>query len=86
VFTVSNLGPVGVGHATSILPEGTTALLSVGRASASWTIAEDGTPTPTQRLPLSITVDHRAIDGADAGRFLSRVVDLIEHPVAALME
>jgi pyruvate/2-oxoglutarate dehydrogenase complex dihydrolipoamide acyltransferase (E2) component len=31
-------------------------------------------------------VDHRAIDGADAGRFLSRVVDLIEHPVAALME
>jgi pyruvate dehydrogenase E2 component (dihydrolipoamide acetyltransferase) len=85
VFTVSNLGPVGIGHATSITPEGTTALLSVGRSVASWTTGPDGSPNPTQRLPLSITVDHRAIDGADAGRFLSRVIDLIEHPVAALM-
>jgi pyruvate dehydrogenase E2 component (dihydrolipoamide acetyltransferase) len=85
VFTVSNLGPVGINHATSILPDGTTALLSVGRTMPGCTTGPDGGSVATLRLPLSITVDHRAIDGADAGRFLGRLIGLVEHPVAGLI-
>jgi pyruvate dehydrogenase E2 component (dihydrolipoamide acetyltransferase) len=41
---------------------------------------KDGTFEPVQRLPLSLSYDHRVIDGADAMRFLRWVVEAIEQP------
>jgi pyruvate dehydrogenase E2 component (dihydrolipoamide acetyltransferase) len=42
---------------------------------------KDGKFEPVQRLPLSLSYDHRVIDGADAMRFLRWVVEAIEQPV-----
>lgn len=73
VFTVSNVGAAGGQHLTSILPPMTSALLSVGRFA-------DSTPA---KLALSVTIDHRLIDGALAAQFLLELRALIAEPAVA---
>jgi pyruvate dehydrogenase E2 component (dihydrolipoamide acetyltransferase) len=76
-FTVSNIGAVGGGYGTPIIPYGTTAILSVGRAELV-PVESDGAITMRRQLPLSLSYDHRLIDGALGRRFLGAVVDAIE--------
>jgi pyruvate dehydrogenase E2 component (dihydrolipoamide acetyltransferase) len=71
-FTLSNIGAAGGRYGTSIVPVGTTAMLSVGRA-ADEVRAVDGKVVVQQMMPLGLTFDHRAIDGATAARFLTQV-------------
>ena len=75
-FTVSSLGGIGGGHFTPIINAPEVAILGVGRAAMapSW----DGTAfQPRLQLPLSLSWDHRAVDGAEAGRFLACLVALL---------
>jgi pyruvate dehydrogenase E2 component (dihydrolipoamide acetyltransferase) len=76
-FTVSNIGAAGGGYGTPIIPHGTTAILSVGRAEAR-PVVRDGAVVVGAELPLSLSYDHRVIDGAAGRAFLADVVAAIE--------
>jgi pyruvate dehydrogenase E2 component (dihydrolipoyllysine-residue acetyltransferase) len=82
-FTVSNIGAVGGGHGTPIIPYGTTAILSVGMARER-VVAYDGEIAITAMMPLSLSYDHRVIDGAQGRRFMSLVMENLEEPALFL--
>lgn len=75
-FTLSNVGAVGGGYGTPIIPHGTTAILSVGRARDE-AIVVDGKVTVAPVFPLALSFDHRIIDGAAGAAFLNAVTDRI---------
>ena len=66
---------------TPIINPGETAILGLGRI-AERPVVRDGRVVPGRTIPLSLTFDHRVVDGAQAARFLRRVAELIEHPDA----
>ncbi|MBP1993999.1 2-oxo acid dehydrogenase subunit E2 [Paenibacillus eucommiae] len=73
-FTMTNLGTMGIDWFTPILNPPQVAIMGLGRTKVevtSWSWGD----TPRQRalLPLSLTIDHRVLDGADAARFLEHV-------------
>ena len=76
-FTVSNIGAVGGGYGAPVIPWGTTAILSIGRADPK-PVVVDGVIAIGRRFPLSLSYDHRVIDGAMGRRFLTGVVAAIE--------
>ncbi|MGH9053861.1 MAG: dihydrolipoamide acetyltransferase family protein, partial [Acidimicrobiia bacterium] len=76
-FTVSNIGAVGGGYGTPIIPYGTTAILSVGRAEDR-AVVRDGRVAVAPIFPLSLSFDHRVIDGAKGRRFLAMVIEQLE--------
>jgi pyruvate dehydrogenase E2 component (dihydrolipoamide acetyltransferase) len=78
-ITISNLGGIGGTYFTPIVNWPEVAILGVSRGIVEprW----DGQKfEPRQMLPLSLSYDHRVIDGADAMRFLRWVVEAIEQP------
>ncbi len=82
-FTVSNIGAVGGGHGTPIVPYGTVAILSVGLARLQPIVYEDDLAIAPV-MPLSISYDHRVIDGAVGRRFMSLVMENLEEPALFL--
>jgi pyruvate dehydrogenase E2 component (dihydrolipoamide acetyltransferase) len=76
-FTISNIGAVGGGFGTPIIPYGTTAILSFGRVEEK-PVVRHGRLEPGLVLPLSLSYDHRVIDGALGRRFLARVIEEVE--------
>ena len=86
-FTISNLGGMGTGFFTPILNPPEVGILGVGRAltEAVWD-AEPGAFAPRLLLPLSLSFDHRIVDGADGARFLSWVVEALEQPLLLALE
>ncbi len=82
-FTVSNIGAVGGGMGTPIIPSGTTSILSVGRAVPT-PVVRDGSIQSAMIAPLSLSYDHRVIDGAMGRRFLAMVVENLEEPALFL--
>lgn len=82
-FTVSNIGAVGGGHGTPIVPPGTTAILSVGRAQQK-PIVVDGDLVIAPVMPLSLSYDHRVIDGGLGRRFMAEVMENLEEPALFL--
>jgi pyruvate/2-oxoglutarate dehydrogenase complex dihydrolipoamide acyltransferase (E2) component len=78
-FTVSNLGFAGVDHFTPIIRPPESAVLGVGRI-AKKAVVRENLVMPESRIGLSLTFDHRIIDGAPAGRFLKTIVEMIEKP------
>lgn len=84
-FTISNLGGIGGSHFTPIINAPEAAILGVSRAS--WEpVWQDGAFVPRLRLPLSLTYDHRLIDGADGIRFLRWVAEALEQPLLLALE
>jgi len=88
-FTVTNLGGLGTTTFTPVVPWPQVAILGVGRSSWRPVYGDDvspaeGTiPTPRQVMPMSLSYDHRAVDGADAARFLRFVCEVLESPMRA---
>jgi pyruvate/2-oxoglutarate dehydrogenase complex dihydrolipoamide acyltransferase (E2) component len=82
-FTVSNIGALGGGFGTPIIPYGTTAILSVGR-SADSPIVRDGRVVVTQMVPLSLSYDHRVVDGGLGRRFMTMLMENLEEPALFL--
>lgn len=78
-FTLSNLGFAGVDFFTPILRPPESGLLGVGRIIER-PVVRDGRVQPEKRIGLSLTFDHRVIDGAPAARFLQTVREMIEDP------
>lgn len=88
-FTISNLGMFGVDHFTAIINPPNAAILAVGRSIEKPFVEydEDGEPTLVVGHEMSMTMssDHRIIDGAMAAQYLTTVKELLENPAALLV-
>ena len=82
-FTISNLGMFKVDFFDAILNPPQAAILAVGRMKER-PVAENGQLIAAQTMTLSLSVDHRVLDGVSGARFLSDLVELIETPGLAL--
>lgn len=83
-FSVTSLGTSGVEFFTPIINPPNVAILGVGRVvdDVAW---EDDRPVRTRALTLSLTIDHRAVDGAPGAAFLAAVRELLESPYRLLL-
>ena len=79
VFTISNLGGIGGTHFSPIVNSPEVAILGIARARME-PVFLSGMFQPRLMLPLSLSYDHRVIDGADAARFLHWVAEALEQP------
>jgi 2-oxoisovalerate dehydrogenase E2 component (dihydrolipoyl transacylase) len=80
-FTVSNYGAFGVDGGVAIINHPEVAILGVGRITEKpWVV--DGTVEARAVVQLSLSFDHRVMDGGDAGGFLRFVADCVEQPAA----
>lgn len=84
-FTVSNLGGIGGTYFTPVLNAPEAAILGVSRSSIE-AVYIDGKFEPRLMLPLSLSYDHRLIDGADAVRFLRWIAEALEEPFKLSLE
>ena len=84
-FTISNLGGIGGTYFTPIVNSPEVAILGVSRSSYE-PVYIDGEFKPRLMMPLSLSYDHRIIDGADAIRFLRWVVNALENPFLLSLE
>jgi pyruvate dehydrogenase E2 component (dihydrolipoamide acetyltransferase) len=86
-FSISNLGGIGGTGFTPIVNPPEVAILGVARGSVEpvWD-AEAGAFQPRTMMPLSLSYDHRLIDGADAARFLRLICEIIEDPYLMSVE
>jgi len=82
-FTITNLGAYGIDAFTPIINLPECAILGVGRIAPRPAVV-DGQLAVRQRLWLSLTFDHRLVDGAPAARFLQRIAQLVEEPYLLL--
>ncbi|MFS4466816.1 dihydrolipoamide acetyltransferase family protein [Maribacter sp. 2210JD10-5] len=81
-FTVTNLGGLGITYFTPVLDPPQVGILGVGRLQKKVTFKGENNQTMGQstQLPLSITFDHRAVDGAPAARFLQTIETHLQTP------
>ncbi|MBX3168948.1 MAG: dihydrolipoyllysine-residue acetyltransferase [Candidatus Eremiobacteraeota bacterium] len=84
-FTITNLGGIGGTSFTPIVNPPEVAILGVSRSSVEAVWREDQF-VPRTLLPLSLSYDHRLIDGAEAARFLRFVCEALENPALLLFE
>jgi pyruvate dehydrogenase E2 component (dihydrolipoamide acetyltransferase) len=82
-FTISNLGSLGIDAFTPIINPPEVAILGVGRITDQPAPAGGGI-TWRKSMTLSLTVDHRGVDGAPAARFLAAVADRLQVPATLL--
>jgi pyruvate dehydrogenase E2 component (dihydrolipoamide acetyltransferase) len=83
-FTITNLGGIGGTAFTPIINYPEVAILGLSR-SRFQPIVRDGQMVPRLLLPVSLSYDHRIIDGADAARFVRRLVEMLENPLVMLL-
>jgi pyruvate dehydrogenase E2 component (dihydrolipoamide acetyltransferase) len=83
-FTLTNLGGIGGTAFTPIVNWPEVAILGVSKAKLEPAL-RSGTVQPRLLLPLSLSYDHRLVDGAEAARFLNRIVELLSDPLLLLL-
>lgn len=86
-FTLSNLGTYDVDAFTPVINPPECAILGIGRIVAKPVVVDEAAETIAVRkmLTLSLTFDHRLVDGAPAARFLQRIKYLVEHPTLGVL-
>jgi pyruvate dehydrogenase E2 component (dihydrolipoamide acetyltransferase) len=84
-FTISNLGSVGGTYSTPLINPPQVAILLSGRSRVMPQIVDGEAVEPRLMMPLSITYDHRLVDGAAAARFLNEVKSLLAAPGRLLL-
>jgi pyruvate dehydrogenase E2 component (dihydrolipoamide acetyltransferase) len=82
-FTISKLGTHGVDEFSAIVNPPQAAILAVGRI-AERVVPVDGQPTVQPMINLTLSCDHRVVDGARGALFLGTLAQLIENPLAML--
>jgi pyruvate dehydrogenase E2 component (dihydrolipoamide acetyltransferase) len=82
-FTISNLGMYGIERFIAVLNPPQAAILAVGSIEER-VVAVDGQPAVRSRMELTLTCDHRAVDGATGAEFLRDVKTFLEEPGLAL--
>jgi pyruvate dehydrogenase E2 component (dihydrolipoamide acetyltransferase) len=84
-FTVTNLGGIGGTGFAPIINPPEVAILGLARSGIE-PVYTNGQFEPRLQLPLSLSYDHRVIDGADAARFMRWVVEALEQPFLIVLE
>lgn len=80
-FTITNLGGITGGHFTPIINAPESAILGISRARLEPCYNNGSICAPRLMLPLSLSYDHRLIDGADGARFIQWITQAIEQPL-----
>jgi len=83
-FTISNLGAIGGQYSTPIINHPEVAILLLGR-SRWMPVVREGQVAQRMMMPLSLSYDHRLVDGAAAGRFLNDVIRYLQSPAQLLL-
>lgn len=78
---MSNLGPLGVEQFTAVINPPEAAILAVGAALPEPVATEDGGVEVHRRMRLTLSIDHRALDGATGAGFLAQLKGALEHPL-----
>ena len=84
-FTISNLGAIGGQYSTPIVNVPEVAILLVGRSRKLPVVMPDDSIKPRLMMPLSLSYDHRLVDGGTAARFLNDVIGYLEAPSRLLL-
>ncbi len=79
-FTVSNLGGFGVKEFIAIVNPPEVGILAIGAGSKRAVVAGDGSIVARTVMTVTLSADHRAVDGADSARFLGTLKSMIEEP------
>ncbi|MFQ3610636.1 MAG: dihydrolipoamide acetyltransferase family protein [Fimbriimonadales bacterium] len=80
-FTVSNLGMFGIEEFAAIINPPAPAILAVGAVKKVPVVLEDGTIVPRAQMKVTLSCDHRVLDGATGARFLQELKRVLENPV-----
>jgi pyruvate dehydrogenase E2 component (dihydrolipoamide acetyltransferase) len=83
-FSISNMGMFGVEEFTAVINPPESAILAVGAITPT-PVVVDGQVVVRDRMKVTVSIDHRAIDGATAARFLQEVKRLLEEPMGMLV-
>jgi pyruvate dehydrogenase E2 component (dihydrolipoyllysine-residue acetyltransferase) len=83
-FSITNFGTANVAYGTPIINHPEVGILGIGKIEKKPVVINDEL-TIGYVLPLSLAVDHRVIDGADAGRFLNEIKSLLSDPMMLLL-
>jgi pyruvate dehydrogenase E2 component (dihydrolipoamide acetyltransferase) len=83
-FTISNLGPFGIEQFTAIINPPEAAILAVGATQPEVTVDGEGQIVVRQVMRMTLSADHRIVDGAVAARFLSDLREGLESPALLL--
>jgi len=84
-FTITNFGAIGGEYAKPVINYPETAIMGLG-AIEERPVAADGEVVARPTLPLSLSIDHRVIDGAEAAQFCNTVIEYLENPMLLLLE
>ncbi|MBO9578120.1 MAG: 2-oxo acid dehydrogenase subunit E2, partial [Microbacteriaceae bacterium] len=84
-FSVSNLGMYGVDEFSAILNPPQSGILAVAAAKPRPVVGDDGQLAVANVMTVTLSADHRVVDGAVAAEWMAAFVDLIEHPVRMLV-
>jgi len=83
-FTVTNFGAIGGEYATPIINHPETGILGLGGIEQR-PVVDEGEVVAAHTLPLSLSIDHRVIDGAEAAQFANTVIEYLENPRLLLL-
>ena len=83
-FSISNLGMFGIEHFTGVINPPEAGILAVG-AVEDRPVAVDGQVVVRRRMRITMSCDHRVIDGAQGARFLATLKDILEKPLSVLL-
>jgi pyruvate dehydrogenase E2 component (dihydrolipoamide acetyltransferase) len=84
-FSISNLGMFGIDEFTAIINPPDACILAVGGIKQTAAFREDGTVYPTNIMKVTLSCDHRVVDGATGAAFLQTVKKLLENPMLMLI-
>ena len=83
-FTISSLGSLGIDEFTAVINPPGSAILAVGAIRKEPVVGNDDTISIRQRMRVTLSCDHRVIDGAVGAAFLRELADMLENPMLAL--
>ena len=86
MFTLTNLGSLSTGYFSPIINPPEVGVLGVGRAQWTPVLDENKEWEPRLMMPMSLSHDHRVVDGADGARFMQWIVDAIDNPMLLALE
>ncbi|MDC1348224.1 pyruvate dehydrogenase complex dihydrolipoamide acetyltransferase [Amylibacter sp.] len=84
-FAISNLGMMGIENFDAVINPPHGSILAVGAGTKKPVVKEDGTISVATIMSLTLSVDHRAIDGALGAEFLAKITNYLENPLTMLI-
>jgi pyruvate dehydrogenase E2 component (dihydrolipoamide acetyltransferase) len=85
-FTITSYGSIGGQFAQPVINYPQAGILGIGRILKKPVVNEQDEIVPGQMLPLSMSVDHRIVDGGEVSRFLNTLMDYLGDPITLIME